>query len=46
MFPEDAVNNVVAAQEIEELEDEVDGPEMRLPRYDDMGFPDYGLDSF
>ena len=46
MFPEDAVKTVVAAQEIEEFEDEADVPEMRLPRYDDMGFPDYGLDSF
>ena len=44
MFPEDAVKTVVAAQEIEEFEDEDDVPEMRLPTYDDMGFPDYGLD--
>ena len=44
MFPEDAVNNIVEAQEIEVFEDEDDVPEMRLPTYDDMGFPDYGLD--
>ena len=37
---------VVAAQEIVEFENEDDVPEMRLPTYDDMGFPDYGLDRF
>ena len=25
---------------------EEDVPEIRLPTYDDMGFPDYGLDRF
>ena len=44
MFPEDAEKTVVAAQEIVEFENKDDVPKMRLPTYDDMGFPDYGLD--
>ena len=46
IFPEDAVKTVVEAKEKEEVEDEDDVPGIRLPTYDDMGFPDYGLDSF
>ena len=44
LFPEDAEKTLVAAQEIVQVENEDDVPEMRLPTYDDMGFPDYGLD--
>ena len=44
IFPEDAVKTVVEAKETEEVEDEDDVPGIRLPTYDDMGFPDYGLD--
>ena len=46
MFSEEAGNKVVAAQEMEVIAAEEDVPEMRLPTYDDMGFPDYGLDRF
>ena len=46
IFGEDAVNTVVEDQEKEELEDEDDVPGIGLPTYDDMGFPDYGLDIF
>ena len=46
IFGEDAVSTVVDDQEEEELEEEDDVPGIRLPTYDDMGFPDYGLDRF
>ena len=46
IFGEDAVNTVEEDQEKEELEDEHDVPGIGLPTYDDMGFPDYGLDRF
>ena len=46
IFGEDAVNSVVEDQEKEEVEDEDDVPGIGLPTYDDMGFPDYGLDRF
>ena len=36
----------VAALERKVIAAEEDVPEMRLPTYDDMGFPDYGLDRF
>ena len=46
LFPDDAVKTVVEEEEKEELEDEDDDPGIRLPTYDDMGFPDYELDRF
>ena len=46
MFPEEAGYKEVAVQEMEVIAAEEDVPEMRLPTYDDMGFPDYGLDRF
>ena len=46
MFPEEAGYKEVAVQEMEVIAAEEDVPEMRLPSYDDMGFPDYGLDRF
>ena len=42
IFNEEAGSPLVAAQE----RAEEDVPEIRLPTYDEMGFPDYGLDRF
>ena len=42
IYQEEAGSTGVAAQE----RAEVDVPEIRLPVYDDMGFPDYGFDRF
>ena len=42
IFLEEAGSTLVAAQESAEE----DVPDIRLPQYDEMGFPDYGLDRF
>ena len=42
IFQEEAGSTLVGAQE----RAEEDVPEIRLPQYDEMGFPDHGLDRF
>ena len=46
LFPDDAGKTAVEVEEKEDLEDEDDDPGIRLPTYDDMGFPDYNLYRF